>query len=497
MIELLLALLACALLGWVIDRGLLGDPGAGVIERGGRALMLGLGGLGVLSMAVDMAGVGVGPATLGAAWLATVLLLLRPALRSRPRPPTPEGPATPLERAALWGMAVLAVASLALPVRAGVIRPAFQFDSLTRWMFKTKVLVLDGTLMGAVSTDPSLWFTHQRYPPLVSHVSALPAWFASLMGAEVPFDDRIASAIYPWFAVALVAVLYGAVARRAGRTLGALVAAWVASLPLIAFISGPPPGAGAFSALADVPLALFAAGAGMAAADALEGRRDRAWLETGLLLTFAALTKNEGLPLVASVLVAVLLCARRARWRVVLGVGALTAVGYVLLWGLYVATSVPGLDENYWERLHGDAVSEGLGRIPMIVVAFVEGMLDPRVWNVTWVAVAALLAAGWQALRRPALRMLLIAVVLQLLAYAFAYMVTQWSSPRAEAVLAETGQQDPLVVLFELTMGRLLLHVAPLAIACAVLAAPFRGRGGGPEGAVAAAPAGQESSGAG
>ena len=497
MIELVLALLACALLGAAIDRGLLGDPGAGWIERTGRALMLGLGGMGVLSMALDMAFGRVGPLELGAAWLGACLLLARPALRSRPRPPATEGPATPLERAGLWGMALLAVASLVLPVRAGIIRPAFQFDSLTRWMFKTKVLVLEGTLKGAISTDPSLWFTHQRYPPLVSHVSALPAWVASALGAEVPFDDRIASAIYPWFAVAMVAMLYGCVSRRAGRTLGALVAAWVASLPLVAYVSGPPPGSGAFSALADVPLALFAAGAGMAAADALERRRGRAWLETALLLTFAALTKNEGLPFVASVLVAVLLCAGRGRWRVVLGVGALTAVGFIALWGAYMALSVPGLDENYWERLHGDAVSEGLSRIPMIIVAFARGMLDPRVWNVTWVAVAALLAAGWPALRRPALRMLLITVVLQLLAYAFAYMVTQWSSPRAEAVLAETGAQDPLVVLFELTMGRLLLHVAPLAIACAVLAGPFRGRGGGPEAASGGADAAPGSSGAG
>ena len=46
-------------------------------------------------------------------------------------------------------------------------------------------------------------------------------------------------------------------------------------------------------------------------------------------------------------------------------------------------------------------------------------------------------------------------------------------------VLDNTDATDPLQVLFTLTLGRLLLHVAPMAIILATLVAPLRVRSSG------------------
>ncbi len=468
MIALALPLGVAMVLGAVFDRALLADPSRGAIERLGRALMLGLGLLGSLALGLDGIGLGVSAASVGGGSLVLLLLLAPLALRVAAVPELDATDATarvPLGlggRVAWAGLLGGAAVSLALVVRSGWLRPTFQFDALTRWMLKAKVIALDGTLLGAISHDPGFGFTHQRYPPLVSYLAAMPNLISGV------FDDRIASAMFPWFAVALAAVLYGAVSRRVGRVGGALAAFWFSTLPLVAYLPFPPPGSGAFSAMADLPLALFATGALLAAADAVEGRRARAHLEAGVLLGFATLTKNEGLPLLAGVGLAFLLFAPTTRWRRALGVTGLAACLQVLLW-TRLALGMPTLDEHYPDRLTGSALVEGLERLPSILWRLAGELGDLNRWNVTWLAAAALMAVGLRRLRTRGAGLILVAVGVQIGAYVLAYVVTSWTSPAAQA--------SPLGVvpyLMDVTLGRLLLHVAPAVLALAVLAAPPR-----------------------
>lgn len=462
MSALLVVLVGLAGLGALVDRALFGAPGRGAIEQGGRALMFGFGAAGAVSMGLDALGLGVRPATVGAALalLAALLWWRRTRLpTAAPAPREAEPPAPLAQRALVAGLLLFAALSLGQAVVSAAVRPAFQFDSLTRWMFKTKVLALDGTLVGPLSTDPHFGFTHQRYPPLVSHVSNLPLLVSG------GFDDRLAQAPYAWYAVALAAIAFGALRRRAGALKAALGAAWIASLPLISYVPYPPPGAGAASAMADIPFALFLTGAALALLDALDGARDRAHLEVGLLLGFATLTKNEGLPLVVVAALALLLCARRARLRAALGPALVAGALFFALWG-WLAAGFPALDENYPARLHLAAVREGLTRVPLVLGALADEVVTFRAWNLTWPAILALLVLG--RLSRPVLAALIV-VVGQLAVYVFAYVVTSWSSPAAEYHMPDT---DPVVYLVTITLARLLLHVAPLAIIAALLAAP-------------------------
>jgi hypothetical protein len=56
---------------------------------------------------------------------------------------------------------------------------------------------------------------------------------------------------------------------------------------------------------------------------------------------------------------------------------------------------------------------------------------------------------------------------LQLLTYVFALTITAWTSPAAE----QSGG-DPVDYLMTLTLGRLLVHVAPLLVVAALVACP-------------------------
>jgi hypothetical protein len=474
MSALVVSLLVCLLVGVLIDRGVLGDPAFGWIERLGRGLMLGLGSVGSLSLLVDGLGLGVSRATLGGAVGFLVLALVVPAWRVSPRFRLSEDE----ERKSLRSLSrnellahaallILACVGLALAVRSGWLRPTFQFDAITRWMFKAKALAADGTLFGVVSTDPYYSLTHQRYPPLVSHIANLPA----LVSGE--FNDRIASSIFPWFAVALVATAYGALRRRSGALSGALAAAWIANLPMLSFVLMPPPGAGAASAMADIPLSLFLMGAVLALADGLQARRARGYVEAGLLLGFATLTKNEGLPLLVGVALAVLVSAPRSRWRCATGVAGLGLGLYLGLWGI-AASGLPITDEHYLGRLHGDAFTAGLSRLGVIVSGLSEEVMNFRSWNLTWAVLTFLLMLGARRLGRPVPRMILVVLAVQCASYVVAYAVTSWSSPAA-ALIHPDG--DPLPFLMKLTLGRLLMQVAPTAIVLGLIVSPLASGG--------------------
>ncbi len=471
---LVAALLLCLCFGALVDRALFSVPGAGWIERLGRALLFGFGGCGSVALLLDAAGVPVRSASLLAALGLLAALLARPALAawraergaSVRRMATAASAACPAltrtQAAAHAGLLLFAALSLAQAVVSGFVRPAFQVDALTRWLFKAKVLAFDGTLTGALSRSPGFAFTHQRYPPLLPQVCNLPALLSG------HWDERLAEGLCAWFAVALVAVTYGALRRRAGPLPAALGAAWIASLPLIQYLPFPPPGSGAFSAMADIPLALFVTAAGLALVDALEGVRDRAHLEAGLCLGFAALTKNEGLPLLAGAGLALLLGATRGRVRRAVGVVGVAALLYLLAWGL-ISQSFPALDEHYPGQLKPANVAAGLSRLPTIALTLGAELVSFQRWNLTWLAVVALLCIGRIGRAR---RALLVLLGVQLASYVLAFMITAWTSPAAEAAVAGGLADDTVSYLMSLTMGRLLLHMAPLAIALALLCAP-------------------------
>ncbi|GJM20140.1 MAG: hypothetical protein DHS20C15_00550 [Planctomycetota bacterium] len=492
MLALLLSLALALAFGALFESCLRSARDVHPLERVGRALTFGLGGLGMLSMLADVLGLGVNRLSVGGLTLAAAVGLLAWRRRagaddSEPAPRQLQDGAShagwralsPQARAAAIGLFALAGIALFLQVRSGLIRPTYQFDALVRWMFKAKVLATDHTLFGAFSYEEAFGFTHQRYPPLVAHIANLPALLSG------HFDDYIASAMFPFFALALVCLAGGALARHAGLLSGALVAAWIANLPLIAFVDNPPPGSGSWSAMADIPLALFVCAAGLSLIDLFRSPRGRAAWGVAACLALAALTKNEGLPLLAGASVALFLGQRSAspgaRLKLCAQVVGVAVLVFVALWGHRIP-GIPAYDENYYAQVGLEPLQAGVERLGLILMGTeLQGFRMPgllpelvsfRSWNLTWPLIAVLLLLGGKRSLSRVPRALLLLLAVQLAAYVGAYMVTAWESPNARALVGPGG--DPLAFLLNLTLGRLLLHLAPLAICVSLLVSPLR-----------------------
>jgi hypothetical protein len=237
---------------------------------------------------------------------------------------------------------------------------------------------------------------------------------------------------------------------------------------------------------ADLPLAALLAGAAWCLTRRLRGSNaasDSAdSLIGGLLLGAAALAKNEGLALAALTLAVFggADLARRALgtphsggaprpWRE--GLIAAGAMVLVMLPWMWIRGRIPSIDEDYPRALlalvglaeppPGAGVtnqtptdlSQALARVPVVLGGFLTSLLHLLRWNLTWIAFGAVVL--WWSLRRP--RALarhpaspLLALVLAALAlYAVILVVTPWNLPSLY------GTTIP---------GRLILHVAPLAI---------------------------------
>ncbi|MBU0754170.1 MAG: glycosyltransferase family 39 protein [Planctomycetes bacterium] len=466
MIGLISVLIFCWILGDLMDRALFRGAHQNLLGNLGKSWALGLGTAGMLALLVDDLGLGVSLCSVGTASLVVMVGLVLLALRNKTAPSPVENRETLPIRILGWSLLAFAFLALGYAVYTGWIRPPYQFDALTRWMFKTKVLCLDGTLFGPLSLDPGYQFTHQRYPPLVSYISTLP----SLLGDT--FDDRIASSIYPWYAVALVLTVFGALKSRGSLLRGALAAAWIAGLPLIAFRDSAPPGSGAFSALADIPFTLFATCAALAALDGVERQRKGAFLEAGLMLAFAMLTKNEGIPLTAVTVLAVLVFAQEKRFRKGVIVLVIPLVLYYLLWAR-VARTFPMAEADYVNRLNMEALTQGLDRVIPVLQRILEEAFTFSNWDLIWPALLVLLVlSGRRALDRGG-SLLLTIFTLQWGSYILAYTITAWTSPAAE-LYSRNG--DPVYFLMETSLGRLFLHLTPIAVVLVLRKVPLRMR---------------------
>lgn len=190
------------------------------------------------------------------------------------------------------------------------------------------------------------------------------------------------------------------------------------------------------------------------------------------MLGFALLTKNEAVPLLVGLSLALLVSAPTSRLRRVAGVAGTALLVFLPLWGL-LALGLPATDENYPAQLTLEALQSGLSRLGLVFSRLAFQLVDLRIWNVTWLAVIALLAVGGGLWRRRALRLVMIVLAVQLGAYIYAYLISAWSSPAADMIAEAMQRDDVLQTLLKLTLDRLLMHVAPLAIAAGLIASPL------------------------
>jgi hypothetical protein len=344
-------------------------------------------------------------------------------------------------------------------------RPVWSIDAQRRWVLHAQWMADEYTPVPERMAHQEWASTHPSYPPLISAVCAL----ALQLGADRDEGIRV---LFPTYFLALLCVLYGYARRRAPPLLATGLTLVLATAPCYSVLDAQKGsyGLGADSALADIPLALVLTALAAFVFAALSSSKREArplWLVAGLVGIGAVLTKNEGL-LYAPVVVALtwvlaLLVQRdsplgRSRRALALLFAVLGATA--LQWKWVSRDMAVRIGEDYLSAEVVDELTGGLERASKIAGRMFDELADPNLWGVLWIwpilwcAWFALKGSGWsveQKLRRALPLFWLVAGLVMVFA---AYVATGW-------------KQGSWSKLMDVSLARLLIHHAPLALVLA------------------------------
>ncbi|TAJ21307.1 MAG: hypothetical protein EPO68_04940 [Planctomycetota bacterium] len=400
------------------------------------------------------------------------------------RPKCASSPWTRTERA----LAALCIAFCAYAALQAYGVPLHRFDATQHFAYKARLLASEG-LGGAGWTDldgpVGRIVTHPTYPPLAGALTAL---CSSVRGAFDPDAGKLLAACF----VPLGAVWLFRWLRPRSRTAGLLAALAWCGLPFVYYAWTSASKAGAFDwiglvcgpALAarlgadgyaqpyfsdlldgtgDLPLAALCIGLALALRELVASRAElasgalargalaRGVVVAGVLAAAALLVKNEGLPLVALLVLGA--CVASWRGASVPRIGLALAVAAVCAAPWWIAKrAIPPIDENYGGLLRPAHVLASLDRASVVGSEFLAAFGRVLRWNLLWplCALALVLALpAWRSARRDFVA-LAPAVVGGACAYFAVLLVTPWD----------------LQVLFSTYIpDRLFVHLAPLAVA--------------------------------
>ncbi len=354
------------------------------------------------------------------------------------------------------GLVLVALAGICLPLAARIAAYPMPFGDLTAiWTYHAKALTCECLLSSHYATEACWTGTHPNYPLYLSY---LHSYFFTLTGSFR--DDWVKAWQSALFVVATVLVFERLRASRGSALLAAAGASGVAAL----FAVRP-----LMEGSVEGHVVIFAA---LVAICAIEGDRGRLPLYLfGLLFS-----KHEGIA-IALLFVVVEGLAALARSGAGGRLSALRAAwGYAGPWlllsapWLFALFVIPDHHENYARRLLSpDAWRSGVPKLPVVWDAL-SGELLRWPWSFGFAVALLAAVAGVALLRRPegardagvvaALRCLAVAA-LMLPVYFAVYVVSPWDAR-----------------LYEFTVTRLMVQIAPFAALGAAVVAHALARAG-------------------
>jgi uncharacterized membrane protein (UPF0136 family) len=294
-------------------------------------------------------------------WLAWVLLTRR---RGSPSPGRPF----------VLNDVLLAMLFL-LALVHGLSEPIYLTDPITIYGQNARVFEVHRSLAPdalKALVDPG----HIEYPPLIPLGEALtflaaPSWRAYAV-----------KPIFALFFLAVLALARDEIARRLTPRI-----AW---LLLLVFALTPEFSHYGARGFADLPLTAFLLAFVVLACASVRTGSARAGVAAGVMLGFAALTKNEGFA-VAVMIAPVLLgtsLLRRVEWRASLAM-TLPALTLGLAW--YLFRKRHGLEDDLFYEMPASAIFANLSRVPLIIEAFARALLRRNLlgylmWGTFWFA---------------------------------------------------------------------------------------------------------------
>jgi hypothetical protein len=272
--------------------------------------------------------------------------------------------------------------------------PLWEWDFWAIWGLKAKQFLGSGGIDWRFLQSPWNTFVHPDYPLLVP----LNFDFVALLNGG--WSDRWLGLLSVAWAAALLLIVRGLAAEETSTVPAALVTLTIAGLA-----------ASRYPGLAEGPVIAFGAAGVLLARRALQENDAAAWRHAAILLGFAACTKNEGIALLVSVVIALLIVRPRQVFR--LWPAAAIAVPWLILRVThYLPTDIAG----------GSAFGRVMYRIPYAgeILMYLAGHLYER-WF--WASILlGLLIAPAAARRREGFVML--ATLVQLCWYIASYFAT-------------------------------------------------------------------------
>jgi hypothetical protein len=272
--------------------------------------------------------------------------------------------------------------------------PLWEWDFWAIWGLKARVFLERGGIDWHFLESRWNTFVHPDYPLLVP----LNFDFVALLNGA--WDDRWLGALSVAWAAALLLIIRGLAAQESSTVPAALITLTVTGLA-----------ASRYPGLAEGPLIAYGAAGVLFVRRALQFDERAAWRNGSMLLGFAANVKNEGIALLVSVAIVVLIVRARAVLRL-WPAFALAAPWLILRATHTLPTDIVG----------GAAMGRVLQRLPYaadILMYVARHLYEP--WF--WIAVlAGLLIVPAAVMRREAF--VLLVTALQLAFYAASYFAT-------------------------------------------------------------------------
>jgi hypothetical protein len=380
----------------------------GLLRGAGLAYLAGLAAVGVALQLLLVLGVRFGVVTV----VATTLVLAGTGLlrRSGPDPaPVALRPSRFVapQMGVVAGMVVLMAVDL-------WFQPLGKWDAWAQWTAKARVIYLFHGLMPSILSTPPYYAMNPDYPTLLPAVEAADFSFAGRVDTQV---------IHLQFWLLYAATIWALVQLLTprGRVIGWSVAALVAVTPEVQVLTA--------SALADIPVAVFFAFAGLHARRWLD-EDDGVALRLYALFAAAALaTKFEGRIYVAAlavVLLAQLVFGARRRLLPAAAASAVALVG-IVPWSLWASHNhVRGIFvTSLRDRLSPDLFSH-VGRIPLTLGTLLRDVATPGEWLLP---ASVVVAAAVVAYRSRSSRPLLVFVGGTLLLCTAGLVLVYWATP--------------------------------------------------------------------
>jgi hypothetical protein len=380
--------------------------------------------VGFTQMLLSLVGIPFEPAALTLALAALFALAIRAVAKPPPRPRRK----TRIGERERIGWVILATVLVAATIRSFVV-PEAGWDAFSHWGLKAEAFALNGRIVAAGTV-------HEYYPPLVP---LLEAWlFVHRGNTSIDLPKTIWAVAGSAFAICLAWHLRLSLARQ-----------WLAPVLTAGIVLGATQVLeGFWTGQADLALTAYLTLATLAIWQ-WRGEAHRRWLvQSALFGAACALTKYEGVPRIAVVLLAVVLVAAFERcWPRALPalvVGIAVAAAYVP-WLAYRAANGIAATAEHLSQFQPQALGTTLGSL-------VEVFAGVRTGGAVLVAALALVLAGPH-LFKPRYRLLTLIVLGQLLTTVLAFLLSE-TAPDIQARTSAT---------------RLFEHFLPLALFIAAL----------------------------